>query len=330
MRNIGYCMLVMAGALSGCMTAGGGNRDLDTRGPVRVYSAEDDGSRLARYAPLFVVEHAENAYNRIGAPAARYKADGQEDVYVDASTPTIYVDEQEFETEHGHYTNLIYRVHFEESPFSFGNFNPSAGKNVGLMTVITIDDAGSPLLINTVHTCGCYHAVIPTSYLPQDALPEKWNIDEFANYGERLPGVVRYPEMFDPAVRPVLYLRAKTHRVKNLEAGTLAITSAHGDVVTAPLAPMEALKHLPLGDGEETSFYYEEGDKKGLVKGARKPWETALLGAWVQDSRVGQDREFGSREETGQLFYTTLNPNKKEASDMSDYAGFLALNGWRM
>ncbi len=330
MKNTVYCLLLALTVLSGCMTTGGGNRELDTRGPVYVYTAADDGSRFAQYAPVFVVEHAEDDYNRIGTPAARLKDGGEEDVYVDAARPAIYVEEQEFTAEHGHYTNLVYRVHFEESPFSFGNFNPSAGKNVGLMAVVTLDDSGKPVLINTVHTCGCYHAVIPTSYLPSDALPQDWNAEELANYGERLPGIVQYPESFDTSVRPILYLRAKTHRVKNLAAAPLDVAFAQGEVVLAPLAPMDALKHLALGDGKETSFYYEEGDKKGLVKGARKPWETALLGLWVQDSRVGQDREFGSQEETGQLFYTTLNPNKKEASDMADYPAFLSLNGWHM
>jgi len=45
---------------------------------------------------------------------------------------------------------------------------------------------------------------------------------------------------------------------------------------------------------------------------------------------VGQDREYGSKDETGRLFYTTLNRMDKKDSDMSDYKGFLELNGWKM
>jgi hypothetical protein len=89
------------------------------------------------------------------------------------------------------------------------------------------------------------------------------------------------------------------------------------------------LFHLPLPDGRETAFFYEDGKNKGLVKGAYKRREALLLGLVTGDGRVGQDRVYGGKDDVPRGFYTSINPLKKGESDMWDYAAFLGQADWR-
>ena len=70
----------------------------------------------------------------------------------------------------------------------------SKGKNVGVFVVVTLDELARPVLVTTVHTCGCYGAIVPTDYLRPDALPEHWTGQPLDVYGERLrPGWTLHP-----------------------------------------------------------------------------------------------------------------------------------------
>jgi hypothetical protein len=284
---------------------------------------------LTRFAPVILVEEYEQTYNRVGAPSARLDEDGDEDVYVDPARPVYYTQVQEWQTEKGKYTNLIYRAHFEMSLGNPKSTNGGKGYNVGLMTVVTIDENQHPVLVNVVHTCGCFHAILPTTFLSKDAYPDGWDVESYATYGETLPGLVKYPEGFDKDVRPVLYLRGGSHRAVDIQLASIDSVREKYELFNAALEPESALEHLKLGDGE-TSFYFTDGKNKGLVKGAIKKKESLLLGAIIGDTRVGQDRKFGSEEEVPRGFYTTINPAKKDESDMWDYAKFLRTNGWKL
>jgi hypothetical protein len=296
---------------------------------VEGYTLTTGDTLLARYAPVFMVEGYAASLNRIGAPSARYDKKGEEEIYVDPEHPVYYTQVREFETEHGKFTNLIYRVHFEMSTSNGYSTNGGKGYNVGLMAIITLDAEQRPVLLNIVHTCGCFHALLPTTYTPDSALPEGWDKEKYRVYGETLPGVVRYPEPFVEEARPVIYLREGSHRAVEVQVGSLDSIRERYTLHESEMAPMDALEHLKLGDGE-TSFYYTEGKNKGLVKGAIKKRESLLLGAVVGDSRAGQDRIYGSPEELTRGFYTTIKPGAQEESDMWDYAAFLDYNGWKL
>jgi len=289
-----------------------------------------EGDELfARFAPVVLVENYEASYNRIGTPSARLADDGSEDVHVDPSTPTYYVQKLAWKTDAHEYTNLVYRVHFALSKSNDNSRDGGNGENVGLLVVVTVDENGKPCWVNTVGTCGCFHAVLPTTFTPDQFYPEHWDKEDLRVYGEKLPGMLAYPEEFDETVRPVVYLRDGSHRVADLAVASIASIEEKYPLIHAKVAPMEQLKHLPLGDGE-TSFYYEEGSKKGLVKGAYKRREALLLGALVGDGRVGQDRIYASEDEVPRGFYTTINPLDKSNSDMWDYKAFLKQDGWKL
>jgi hypothetical protein len=292
------------------------------------FAAMDGDALFLRFAPIVLVENYSQTYNRIGKPSARHDKNGKEELYINPDTPVFYTQKETWEGDRGTYTNLIYRFHFEETLSDGKAASISTGKNTGLMVIVTLNAEERPLWLNLVHTCGCFHAIVPTNYLPESLYPVKWDIAMQTVYGEQLPGKIDFPETGGEDVHPVIFLRSGSHRVTDISAATMEAVQTGYELKPVAVEPMTALKHIPLGDGE-TSFYYESGRNKGLVKGAIKKKESVLFGAWMGDSRVGQDREFGTKEDTGRLFYTTLNPLKKQASDMSDYKGFLELNGWK-
>jgi hypothetical protein len=283
----------------------------------------NDAGLLARHAPIFVLQSDAELHNRVGAASARLDEDGREQVYVDPHRPAVYARQIAFETSGGAYTNLVYRVHFPRVPLP----HLTAGRNVGLLAVVTLDARGRPVLLTTVHTCGCYVATVPTSYLPAEARPEGWDVAELKVHGESLPGLLPYPPEFDAAYRPVIFLRDDTHRVMDLRVEDVRETSWRYDPVAAALAPVGALDALPV-DGRTTSFFETEGGRRGYVKGSHKPLERLLMSWWALDGRVGEDKRYAPREEMSTVFYTSLKPWRRDESDMWRFAEFLGYWGW--
>ena len=295
-----------------------------------VYSATaGQNASMHQYAPLFLAHDYQATYNRVGRPAAKYDSQGNEQIYIDGKNPVIYFAKRGFTTPKGTYTNLIYRVHFPKVPFSLIPFNLTAGNNIGLMVVITLDSQQRPVLVTTVHTCGCYLAIVPTSFLPSDALPVKWGEKTMRVYGERLPGLLNYAKIREPQL--LIHLRPQVHRVMDLKIiDRQELQDARRfSVIEAPLKPVQELGNIPLGDGF-TSFYYQEGILKGHVKGSVKPLESLLLSLPSLDFFVGTDKEYAGSQESGNPFYTSLKPWNRNASDMWDFAKFLEFWGWRL
>ena len=295
-----------------------------------VYIAQGfEGSVLERYAPVFLTHGYGEPYNRIGKPTATMDEHGREQISVDPTRPIMYYLIRTFSTQKGTYTNLIYRVHFPEVPFSLIPFHLTAGRNVGLLVVVTLDARDLPVLVTTVHTCGCYVAVIPTSFLARDSFPPEWRDEPLEVWGERLPARLEYGSREHP--RLLVQVRPGVHRVTNLEIvdERSLLPSPAVTVVRAPLMPVGELDRLPL-DGGRTSFFYREGLREGHVKGSIKPWESLFLSLPSLDPLVGSDKAYGDRRETGNSFYTSLKPWNREASDMWDFPGFLTFWGWRL
>ena len=318
MRNLTLVSLIALATLGGCAAP-----RVDDAGTA--YLVADDGSLAARWAPVFVVQGFDQEHNLIGAPAARV-VDGRESVYVDATRPTIFWQRQDFRAAQGPCTNLIYRVHFPGVPMP----NLTAGRNVGIFVILTLDQNERPVLVTTLHTCGCYLAIIPTPHLPVSAYGANCVGATREVHGETLPGRV---DLGGAESRLVVVLRADTHRVMDLRVWTgemlRATASSHGP--TAALAPMESLQRLPLEDGSTTSFYYEKaGRRQGYVKDSVKPLEMWLMGWWALDLYVGRDKQLGDPDQTGVRLYTSLKPWNRRRSSLHDWPEFLEFWGWRL
>ncbi len=289
------------------------------------YHVEGEG-QLAAVAPVFVIEHPEHDYNRIGSPTLAETGDGGHGVIIDPDLPQVFAAERSWQGRRGSYTNLIYRLHFREVPFSLIPFHLSSGRNVGLLVILTLDGNDQPVLVTTLHTCGCYLAFIPTSYLDPAAFPAGWDLNGQWVYGEMLPGILEYGEGAGQKRLHIL-LRDGVHRVMALLL-TEADSDRHPPMVRAALLPLESLSRLQAADGREFSFFETEGPHRGYVRNNSKIWERLLIGWWAMDWWVGEDKRLGRDAEDGPVFYTSLKPWAREASDLRDFPKFLEYWGW--
>jgi len=223
---------------------------------------------------------------------------------------------------------LIYREHFPEVPFSLIPFNLTAGKNVGLIVVVTLDYRNLPVLVTTVHTCGCYKAIVPTQYLPRDAFPENWDDGGLTVYGEHLPALLKFDALKSPRI--LVFLRPQVHRVMDLQVRDQAdLAAAPFRIIPMKMESVDRLNHLAVDD-ETTSFFYTEGLLEGHVKGSIKPLETLFLSLISMDLFVGSDKAYADPALTGNPFYTSLKPWRREDSNMWYFARFLSYWGWRL
>jgi len=303
----------------------------NTIGPTIAYLPLDAQSDISQFAPVFLVEENDLLYNRIGTPSAINNESNDLGVYVDPEKPTIYVQELSFNTENASYKNYVYRIHFKEVPFSLFPFHLTSGKNVGLIVIVTINKNNNPVLITTVHTCGCYLSFVPTSFLAEEAYPPGWDTKKQRVYGENLPGLLSWAEPYynSPDSKIVILLKSGTHRVKWLSKKQLDKIKEEYHYVYSHIAPMEQLKLLGRDD-EAISFFETSGSRKGYVKESHKPFERILMSWWAMDLYVGEDKDFGPSEKTGTLFYTSLKFWDRDQSDMWNFRDFLSYWGWKL
>ncbi|MEW6519619.1 MAG: hypothetical protein AB1461_09415 [Thermodesulfobacteriota bacterium] len=300
--------------------------------PARAYLPAEGETLLDRFAPLFVLQTSGENHNRIGRPAARYarQESKEEEIFIDPAEAVIFAEQRTFSTAAGNYTNLIYRIHFESVPFNLIPFHVTAGKKTGLFVILTLDSSNQPLLVTTVHTCGCYCVITPTSYLPRRAYPDGWQFREVNLWGETLPARLDYADASGEKRKLLVFLRDGTHRVRHLQL--MAAGEIAGNFAPLPirLDPMAALKAIPLEDGSVTSFFEESGWRNGFVKGSYKPWEMLLISWWALDLNVGCDKDYGDSLTSATTFHTSLKPWCRSQSDMRNFAGFLGFWGWEL
>ncbi len=296
-----------------------------------VYTVDGAGKDMdERWAPAFVAYDHKQVYNRIGRPTIHLDVAGDQEAVIDTEYPVVYFMRRPFTTKRGSYTNLIYRVHFPEVPFSLVPFNLTAGKNVGLLVVITLDAKDQPVLVTTVHTCGCYLAIIPTSYLPKKAFPKDWSGRVLDIYGEHLPPLLRFGPVAAASLRILVYLRPGVHRVMNIELrNSRDLLGRPFRNIPMQIEAMDHLNRLAAGNGT-ASFFYTCGVLEGHVRDSIKPWESLFLSLISMDPFVGSDKAYADPHITGNPFYTSLKPWRRNDSDMWDFPRFLQYWGWRL
>ncbi|MCA1765625.1 MAG: hypothetical protein LC633_05175 [Desulfobulbaceae bacterium] len=129
-----------------------------------LYVPERNDTILNRYAPVFLVEENRKNYNRIGTPAARLDDSGEEVIYVDTGEASVYAMTQEFATDRDGYTNLIYRIHFPQTPLPKPDDWPEQEQTVygqSLPVVVEKDSPGERLIIKI---SGATHRVTDLDY----------------------------------------------------------------------------------------------------------------------------------------------------------------------
>lgn len=277
------------------------------------------------YSPVFEVHGYENEHNRIGSPSASIK-DGEELLRIDTSKPSVFIKEVAFKTGKGNYRNLVYRIHFPLVPF----FHLTAGNNPGLLVIVTMSSDEKPLLVTTVHTCGCYNAIIPTNYLADNAYPDGWKKEPFDLYGETLPGVLDFSGINSPSI--LVKIRPDVHRAMDIRPVESEGFHRNQDNLKyiMDVNPMSELERIPAGDGKTANFFHEDGVMKGHVKDTIKPLEMIFMSIISLDLYVGSDKIYSPPDNYGNPFYTSLKPWYRDDSDMRDFAKYLKFWGWKL
>lgn len=281
-----------------------------------------------QFAPHFVVYDSLSNHNLIGRVSARFDTKQEEQIFIDTNHPTLYFGTDSFTTQKDSYTNYIYRIHFPETPFSLFPFYLTSGSNPGLIIIVTVGSNHKPLLVTAVHTCGCYLAIIPTSFLSKNSYPKCWDDEVLEVYGEQLTPLLDFNSYSNPIL--FVLIRPDIHRVMNLElAEKSSLKLSPSSVKMMAAAELANLEAIPLAE-TTTSFFHHGGILDGHVKGSTKPWETLLMSLISLDLFVGSDKKYDLDFQTTNPFYTSLKPWNRTASDMRDFKRFLQFWGWRL
>lgn len=285
---------------------------------------------LSRHLPVFIIEKQNKTYNRIGTPKAELTDTGEEKVYVDGQKATIFTEERKFNTAKGPYTNLIYRAHFPATPYGLFPFQIGAGKNVGIIIIVTLNSTNQPVLFTSVHTCGCYLAFIPTTYLPFNAYPSGWPEQEQVVYSEILPAQLDPKDKTMNNTSLTVLIRDASHRIKDVWLSDQSMLKDYPSVPAATL-PLVSLEELPLnGSNRTTSFYETSVQRTGYVKESHKPFERLLISWWALDWKIGEDKKLGADKSDPPVFFTSLKPWARNISDLRDFSTFLKYWGWEL
>ena len=150
--------------LSGCATQSVKDQNTTTQDQTAFITANND-DLLQAFAPVFLINNDTEDYNLIGTPSVRIQPDNAQQVFIDPQQATLYAEKRDFTTTHDTYTNLIYRIHFKETPGGIFPYYLGKGKNVGHIIIVTLNSNDKPVLYTSVHSCGCYLAFVPTTHL---------------------------------------------------------------------------------------------------------------------------------------------------------------------
>jgi hypothetical protein len=290
---------------------------------TQALTADETQALLARFAPAFVIDEGEAVWNRIGTPTLHRRA-GIERARVETGTPALYAEARAERIGARDAWQLVYRIHFDQLAPTW-KYLASLHRNAGLLVLVTVDrESGEPLSVSTVHTCGCWLAVVPTDALAHAALPPGWPAERQDVHGESLPARIGAPAL-GAGERFVVHLASRSHRVRDV------VVARPLDARELPLVAMDALRELPVQGvpGATGSFFHEAGWLRGYVKGAWVPLEGLTLGVLTFDPRLGMDRDFGDPEVTGARFFTALAPWRREETRLDRFGRALAELGFR-
>ena len=295
---------------------------------ISLYLSPAPASINTSDTPAFLIREPSQPFNKIGTPSVRAGTGKVPEIYVDPDKPAVYFEAQEFTTLKGSYTNLIYRIHFQEVPLGWTSINLTAGHNPGILLIYTLNEAGNLILVTTVHTCGCYLAFLPTEAMPRDALPSDWPLDPQSVNGYSLPSRLSLPREKSGG-RLTFTLESETHRISDVFITDDMIRRTIPHQVKMQLRPMYDLFSLPYRDGT-LSFFETEGSRLGYVKDNTKILERLFMGWWAFDFQIGEDKAYSIHDKSETIFYTSLKFWARKASNLKNYPEFLSYWGWKL
>ena len=186
-----------------------------------------------------------------GAGAPRWRAAGE--LAVDTGDTVVYQRLTHTLVRGQALVQLVYTAWFSERP-KRGAFDLLGGALDGLIVRITLAPDGRPLLVDTIHACGCYHLFFPAAGVtlrPGAPVEEEWAFVPAA-----LP-------RWQPGDRVAIRVASATHDV----IGLSAVPSTRPDLTARyQRRPYSQLRQLPTPDGGVRSLNRPDG----LVAGSER------------------------------------------------------------
>jgi hypothetical protein len=204
-------------------------------------------------APVFEIEtHSAMLapFDRFGVPTWTRSAAAPR---IDTARPVVYQHESQMVYRGRVLTQRAYTLWFPERPHQ-GSFDLLAGAIDGLIVRLTFATDGTPLMMDTIHACGCYHMFFPAEGVTL-----------------RPGGAAHEEPAFVPAALPPL--RAGERLVVRISAATHYVTGvARDDGRTGTgftLRDDDELRALPFPEGGSRSFFGADGLVAGSERGER-------------------------------------------------------------
>jgi len=202
-----------------------------------------------RHAPVFEIDTTgpddgtgQPAWGKAGVP------------FVDTGVPVMFVRSTRTRFDGKVLPQLVYSVWFPARSKE-GPFDLLGGRLDGITVRVTLDQQGRPLLVDTMHNCGCYHQFFPTPRLRLRPRPD--SLDEWAFVPQSLPSP-------PPDTRLLLRVSAASHQIQRLRwAPALDIDRE------LALQPDDSLRSLPLPGGGRRSLFGPDGLVAGTERGER-------------------------------------------------------------
>lgn len=235
----------------------------------RFQPTQAEKERLVNFfAPVIQMDRTES-YDEMGEISWK---DGK--IFVDGSHPVLYYyfSHALFQNQPILQINYVLWTAAREGPHS-----PwiEHGKLDGLTLRISLDSQGTPILIDIMNNCGCYHFFVPHRQRMKSIIPAPFEFD---------PLVIDFlPEAF-PEKAISIRLNAGWHQVEDIG---VAPDEKKGKIKTYRLLPYEILEALPQENGETQSMFDMDGI--GVGSDRIEPWLFFSMGI----PRVGAMRQRG-------------------------------------
>lgn len=211
---------------------------------------------FAAFAPEFAIAVAGD-FDRPGA--LHWPADGATTPAVDSTRPVVY--HRLAHTRWGGRVRLqlVYALWFSERPLE-GPLDLLGGRLDGLVWRVTLGDDGTPLIYDTIHSCGCYQMFFPANGVA--ARPPPAAAVEWAFVPATLPA-------HDSDSRLLVRLDSGSHYVNRVSVIDPAATADGAHATPYSLAPDDELRALPLPGGGNRSVFGPDGIIPGSERGER-------------------------------------------------------------
>ncbi|MDJ0986239.1 MAG: hypothetical protein QNJ26_11910 [Desulfobacterales bacterium] len=204
-------------------------------------SVDDQNKLLAMFAPLIIQDEAAD-YDKLGAVVWTVRQ-----VSVDADRPLMY-----FYFSHAYLNNtpilqINYVIWYSERS---GPNSPriERGNLDGLTIRVSLDENGSPFMVDVMNNCGCYHFYVPRHERVERILPSPMAIDAF------VPAWL--PDDY-PRQRLAIRVMSGWHQVEHI--GSRSMPS---DYRPYQFEPYDRLEMLPKADARHESIFNSRGIAK--------------------------------------------------------------------